>query len=54
MLKTILQYLITDLKIRYTWVYNIICIYLKTVFGSCNIKKGKVIPLQSWCGPEGG
>ena len=24
-----LQYLITDLMIRYTWVYNIVSIYLK-------------------------
>ena len=24
-----LQYLIADLKIHYTWVYNIICIYIK-------------------------
>ena len=29
MLKTMLQYLITDLMVHYTWVYNIIYVYLK-------------------------
>ena len=29
MLKTMSQYFIPDLKIYYTWFYNIICIYLK-------------------------